>query len=579
MQDYTKDDIFSHDELAGIELERFCPSRPASRNKASLLDRVHVVNVTQHDIESLSFLKELPLILIPNEEGLLHVKLPRYHRRRLTLYLQSRAILQDDSATMGSESESEATMKDGVNGDAQVENADQDGLGAVEDADLFGDGSDADADGGGSPKRRRLDDDELDSGDDEGRRDRIDNDDDDVDGYGDDRDRLEARTRNVQDIRIARHPIPRPSDGELYLFQLPKQLGIEPKPFHHSTFQPPTTDHSSTFSSYQTAINTARWRYSPSNPSEVQSNARVIRWSDGSLTVQLASNPREQFVLSAKALAPPQVNPPKPVPTAKKPTRVLANAAPESYDARLDSHTYLTTTHESAQILRLTNHITASLTVQSNSLEDDDALVRLQERMAAAKASKTAGEGGMEVVTVREDPELAKMKAEAAEKEKIKAQRKRQQQEERERDRANRVLGRSGLRIGGYGTGGLTVGGLEEDDGMGTSSRSRPSKPRKKPRRRNSEYSDDEDFRSRGRTKEDEYDEDDGFLVGSDEEPEVVDDGDEEEDVELGDEDAEGDGEEVPPAKPATAKREAADEVGTGGRVKRRRVIEEDEDE
>lgn len=223
--------------------------------------------------------------------------------------------------------------------------------------------------------------------------------------------------------------------------------------------------------------------------------------------------------------------------------------------------------------------------MQSASIEDDDALIRLQERMAAAKATKQSGEGGgIEMLTVKEDPELAKMKAEAAEKEKMKAQRKRQQQEERERDRANRVLGRSGLRTGGYGMGGgggLTVGGLEGADGMATTRPSRPGKPRKKPRRRNSEYSDEEDFRGRGRTKEDEYDEDDGFLVGSDEEPEIVDDASEEEDIEMGDEDAEGEeveAEEERPAKPA-AKREATDEVATGGRVKRRRVIEEDEDE
>lgn len=370
---------------------------------------------------------------------------------------------------------------------------------------------------------------------------------------------------------------------------MPKQLGIEPKPFHHSTFQPPTTDHhsddppSSNFSTYQTAISTARWRYSPNHPSKLQSNARVIRWEDGSLTVQLASNAREQYALSAKALAPPQTNPRKPVPTAKKLNRLNAGAAPESYDARLDSHTYLVTPHESAQILRITNHITASLAVQSNSVEDDDALIRLQERMAAAKANKTSGEGGVEMLTVKEDPELAKIKAEAAEKEKIKAQRKRQQQEERERDRANRVLGRSGLRTGGYGMGaGLTVGTLESEDGMATTRPSRPNKPRKKPRRRNSEYSDYEDFRSRGRTKEDEYDEDDGFLVGSDEEPEIVDDAsEEEEDVELGDEDAEGEvveEEEERPAKPA-AKREATDDGAADGRAKRRRVVEEDEDE
>ncbi|KAL8940987.1 MAG: hypothetical protein Q9216_002506 [Gyalolechia sp. 2 TL-2023] len=505
-----------------------------------------------------------------------------------------------------SDSEVEANLPNGINGSSHEGDAATDNLDEADHGDLFGDGSDADetesvdtsdspgirlADKsrirGTRPKRRKLDDEELESGDDEDRHDRVE--DDGMDGGGnEEEDQGEARSQNVADIRIPRHPIPRPGDGELYLFQMPKQLGIEPRPFHHSTFQPPTTDHhsdeppSSTFSTYQTAISTARWRYSPNHPSKLQSNARVIRWQDGSLTVQLASNAREQYALSAKALAPPQTNPRKPVPTAKKPNRLNAGAAPESYDARLDSHTYLVTPHESAQILRITNHITASLAVQSNSVEDDDALIRLQERMAAAKSNKTSGEGGVEMLTVKEDPELAKMKAEAAEKEKIKAQRKRQQQEERERDRENRVLGRSGLRTGGYGMGsGLTVGTLEGEDGMTTTRPPRLSKPRKKPRRRNSEYSDDEDFRPRGRTKEDEYDEDDGFLVGSDEEPEIVDDAsDEDEDVGLGDEDAEGEvvEEDVKLVKPA-AKREATDDVAVGGRAKRRRVIEEDEDE
>ncbi|KAL8908256.1 MAG: hypothetical protein Q9171_005536 [Xanthocarpia ochracea] len=478
------------------------------------------------------------------------------------------------------------SVADDINGNHHEQDVVSDELDDAKDGDLFGDGSEDGIEEGGTPKRRKLDDEDLDSGDDEGRRDRLE------DGYAhDDEEQGETREENVEDIRLPRHPIPRPTDGELYLFHMPNQLAIEPKPFDHSTFQPPTTDHhsddppSSTFSTYQTAISTARWRYSPNSPSQLQSNARVIRWEDGSLTVQLASNPREQYVLSAKGLAPPQHRPVKPTPTSKKPSRSARGISPTSgpYDAHLDAHTYLITPHESAQILRITNHITASLTVQSNSVEDDEAIIRLQERMAAAKANKTSGgEGGMQVKTIREDPELAKMKAEAAEKEKLKAQRKRQQQEERERDRANRVLGRSGLsRSGGYGGGagaGLTVGGLEDEDGMGGTSRlpARPNKPRKKPRRRNSEYSDDEEFRNRGRTKEDEYDEEDPFVVGSDEEPEIVDDGEEEED--FGSEDAEGEEVEERPKK-AVAKREAADDGATGGRAKRRRVVDEDEDE
>ncbi|KAI4164644.1 MAG: hypothetical protein LQ342_001618 [Letrouitia transgressa] len=481
----------------------------------------------------------------------------------------------------GSRSESDSGhLEDGVDGIEDPGNPELDEMDDEGDADLFGD--EREGEEATKTKRRRLDDEELDSGDDEGRQDRIEGGE--MDGYGEQEEAIsENRQRTLLDVDLSRHPVPDPSDCELYLFSFPKHVGIEPKPFRLETFQPPTTDHhsehaSSAFSASQTSNSTIRWRYSPSAPSEIQSNARVLRWSDGSLTLQIASNAREHYQLSAKPLAPPQINPPKPVPTAKSSGRVVNEA--NGYNARLDSHTYLVTTHETNAILRITNHITASLGVKTTSVEDDDALTHLREKLAAAKGNKSTPDGGLEIINVTEDPELAKKKAEVAEKEKIRAQRRRQQQEERERDRANRVLGRSGLRTGGYGAGGgLTVGALEDDDGVPGARPSRPSKP-KRPRRRNSEYSDDEDYRFRGRTKEDEYDEDDGFLVGSDEEPEIIDDESEEEAEELGDEDAEGDEEEVEkPPKPG-AKREAVIEEGaTGARVKRRRVIEDEDEE
>ena len=124
------------------------------------------------------------------------------------------------------------------------------------------------------------------------------------------------------DADIARHCVPEPSDGELYLLKVPRFLAIEPTAFNHKTFQAPTTDHHSKeapsehFSPYDTAMTTIRWRRSPSNPAELQSNARVLRWSDGSLTIQLASQPLDQYVINATPLAPPQVNPK--IPTDRK---------------------------------------------------------------------------------------------------------------------------------------------------------------------------------------------------------------------------------------------------------------------
>ena len=241
----------------------------------------------------------------------------------------------------------------------------------------------------------------------------------------------------------------------------------------------------------------------------------------------------------------------------------------------MDSHTYLASVNQSTSFALITSHLTKSLTVQDSGEQNDDALIRLQEAMAAAvKGNKNAPDGGVATISISEDPELAKKRAELAEREKVRAQKRRQNQEERERDRASRVLGRSGLRHGGIGASGLTVGGLEDDDGLGGAAsggaRGQRAKPTWKPRRRNSEYSDDdEDFRNRGRTKEDEYDEDDGFLVGSDEEPELVAD-DESEEEEMGD-----DGEVEPKAK-----KSKGDKLDvSAARNKRRRVVDDDEDD
>ena len=284
------------------------------------------------------------------------------------------------------------------------------------------------------------------------------------------------------------------------------------------------------------------------------------------MTLQLASNPRQQLELTAKPLAPPQVNPARPTPTSINQSRTQALTP---YNPRLDSHTYLTAPHEVAGLLRLSHHITASLAVQSSTDEDDEAIARLQEQLALAQKGTKTSSNGVAVINISEDPELAKKRAELAEKEKSRMQRRMQVQAEKETTRTNNTLKRSGLRTGGIG-GGLTIGGLEDDDGMTTTKgRVIKQKSRKPLRRRNSEYSDDEEYRGRGRTREDEYDEDDGFLVASDEEPEVGEESEEEEEMDEEDE------EETKKQKPK--KRESEDP--SGGRMKRRRVIEDEEED
>ena len=108
------------------------------------------------------------------------------------------------------------------------------------------------------------------------------------------------------------------------MLKIPQFMSLDPTIFKTETFQVPETDHhstgppSSTFSKYDTALTTLRWRYSPSKPDELQSNARILRWSDGSLTLQLASDPTTQYTIDGKPLAPPQPHPTKPTPNAAK---------------------------------------------------------------------------------------------------------------------------------------------------------------------------------------------------------------------------------------------------------------------
>ncbi|KAL4975469.1 Leo1-like protein-domain-containing protein [Aspergillus desertorum] len=413
-----------------------------------------------------------------------------------------------------------------------------------DDADLFGsDGSEGGFDQDTDQHKRTLDDRELDSADDEERYDR-------VGGRIDDEDGEEGafqETVNIMDLSLARAPEPKSSNGEIYTMPIPNFLSLETEEFNPETYVAPP---------YSTAATSLCWRYDPNNEKLVQSNARIIRWEDGSLTLQLASAPKEQYKIATKPLVP------------------LDRSG--DYDTKLDSHVYLGAASETSGVFRLTSHLTHGLTVYPTTMETDDAVQRLQESLAAAtRGGKKTVDGSAPVIEVKEDPELAKRQAELAEREKLKAARRREQLADRELDRGRRY-GMS-HRTGGAG---LTVGGLEDDDGLLTT-RPRAKKPRR-PNRRGEIFTDDEeDYGPRGRTREDEYDEDDGFLVGSDEEPEIVED-DEEEDV-LEDDDMDAEGEDDLPPPRSREKRASPDARPAAGsppaRKKNRYVVDDDDEE
>ncbi|KAA8652214.1 hypothetical protein EYZ11_012754 [Aspergillus tanneri] len=410
-----------------------------------------------------------------------------------------------------------------------------------DDADLFGsDASDGGLGDDNDRPKRTLDDEDLDSGDDEDRYDRAGEPMDYEDGAQDEY----QETVNIMDLSLGRAPEPVSSNGEIYTVPFPHFLSVETEEFNPENYVAPP---------YSTAATSLCWRYDPDNDALLQSNARIIRWEDGSMTLQLASTPKEQYRISTKPLAP-------------------LNKAGD-YETKLDSHVYLGAAAETSSVFRLTSHVTHGLTIYPTTVETDDAVQRLQESLAAAaRGGKKTVDGSAPVIEVKEDPELAKRQAELAEREKLKAARRRQQLADRELDRGRRI---GFSRTGGAG---LTVGGLEDDDGLLTT-RPRAKKPRRANRRGEIYTDDEEDYDRRGRTREDEYDEDDGFLVGSDEELEVAD-GDDDEDI-LDDEDMDAEGEEEPVATKPKERRTSPEEAsGTPPvRKKNRFVVDDDDDE
>nr|POE47410.1 another transcription unit protein [Quercus suber] len=432
-------------------------------------------------------------------------------------------------------------------------------------------------------RARQLDDEELDSGDDEGRADRL---------------PAEAQPEYVEeenivmDLEFPRQPLPEPSDGELYALKVPDNLEIKPEEFQYSTFQPPTTDHhsreepSETFSAFNTAMTTIRWRHSPSDPSEMQSNARILRWSDGSITLQLASEPLKQYEFKGNPLAAPQRNPAKPTPfSVKEGNKVgrqgMGAVAGEKFDPSRDSYSYLMVPHDTLDSLLVAHKLTGGLQIKGSDLDSDDAIQRLEAALASAANATKSNTGIIDTSLAELNPEHGREEAERTMREKAKAERRRENAVQRDQERSSRALGRHGLSSGRFG-GGLSTDMLEDDEPGGAMRRPRAA-PKKRRARRGSEYSDDEDFgRNRFSQKEDEYDQEDDFLAGSDEEEEVEDDDDPDDGIvdefsrprqrtpkraaeaDDDDEDAEG---------------EPDDDAPQAAKAKRRRVVDDDEDE
>ncbi|KAM0260391.1 hypothetical protein ACHAQJ_002792 [Trichoderma viride] len=407
----------------------------------------------------------------------------------------------------------------------------EDPLDAIDEGgdDLFGDEGD---EGDASPQGRILDDDDLAS---------------DPEAYGEaeprdydgSQPRQETKDRIVMAVQAYRHRIPKPSDDSLRILRVPKFIRFLPEPYEEESFRPSEFDLENAKAEHPKHVVRVR---RDASTNEMKSNTNIYRWSDGSITISVGG---EQYEVQKKALAPGRGQP---------------------YDEVKDGHYYAAAAELSSNLLMTVGHLTEQYTIRPNKAVGDNALSVLAERMALASKSSASSEMIIKTVV---DPELQKKQAELAEKERMKAQRKRE----------NAVAKMDGG-LGRSGRGGLSIGGLEGARSGAARKRGAPGSAR--PKRRRPEYDSDDDL-PQGVTRHEEYDLDDGFLVGSDEEVESGADEDEEEDI-LDDEDED----EAPRPKRQRTKEPEDDEDAEGdevepteatGRSGRWRNVIDDDDE
>jgi len=87
-------------------------------------------------------------------------------------------------------------------------------------------------------------------------------------------------------VHYALPSMPRPpADSKLYLVRLPNILQFQPRPFDPETFEDDDGAGDEEEGSKARAENAVRWRETATG--ERQSNARLVRWSDGSMTLHV----------------------------------------------------------------------------------------------------------------------------------------------------------------------------------------------------------------------------------------------------------------------------------------------------
>lgn len=189
--------------------------------------------------------------------------------------------------------------------------------------------------------------------------------------------------------------------------QLPNFLHLEQRAFQPSTWDPKAEQENTNVP----VENTIRWRWTPratdskatatgAGPKK-QSNARIIRWSDGSLSLQLGSEifdiATDRTVASHKTVVPPSTS-------LNAPSTSTFTASGRNSE----STTYLVAQHPYAGLLESQAKVTGNLTFRPTTIQSSS-----HRKMATALSGKHVKTSKTVMMMASNDPELvAKAKAE-----------------------------------------------------------------------------------------------------------------------------------------------------------------------
>ncbi|CEQ41245.1 SPOSA6832_02941 [Sporobolomyces salmonicolor] len=382
----------------------------------------------------------------------------------------------------------------------------------------------------------------------------------------------------TQEERIAQVPLANfsiPAGGKVWHAKLPNFLGLETGAWDERSWQPDeeaeaaaaTNQEASQGEDVKPHVNGAgkgnlpdenviRWRWTKDELGEVvkQSNARIVRWSDGSLSLQLGSELFDiSLALDHSASLSRAANPvPPSTSTSLTPTSFSLNQG--------HGLTYLTARHDYNRLYESQASIGGTMTFRPSTLAS-----QTHKRLAGVIAARHAAKGrGVKMQDLPEmDPERKKLEREKAEVEKARRARKEALRAAGGRRGGARKKGKKATTIEG-----LTDEEDEDEDGTGWDDRrSQPKRGRGGALQRS--YSDEEE------------EDDDGFVAKSDDDMQMSD--ADKEEIEQWDEAAEREERRRKDRRKqrdfSSSDAEQDKEKEAAGVVKRRLVVESDEDE